>query len=509
MISDVLVCGSGSAGLMVALALKKKAPQLRVRIVRDPGIGVIGVGEGTTMNFPNFIFDYLGIRKKDFYRMAEPSWKLGIRFKWGPRGKFDFTFTPQLDARRVELPRPNGFYCHDEFSAVDLPSALMDAGKVFPAQANGCPNIQPWHGFHIENDKLVETLERFAIGWGCEIIDGCVTGTERNDQGVKAVCLEDGRKLEADLFVDCSGFRSELLGKTLAEPFESFGNTLFCDRAVVGGWERSDEPILPYTTAEQMSSGWCWRIEHEHHINRGYVYCADLISDDEAEAEFRRLNPKLREQSRIVKFRSGCYRRGWVDTVVAIGNAFGFVEPLEATALSNVVTQIQLLVEVLLQCEMVPTPLVRSLYNDASYQNWHEIRDFLGLHYKLNTSLDTPFWKRCREETDLSGLQAFLEFYEENGPTGLGRYHLGANSGNFSKEVAFGLEGHLVMMVGQKAPYRHHRQAPPEQWVIWERGCQQNRSAAQTAMTIEQAFQYVRHPGWEWFGDQDKIAFEG
>lgn len=509
MISDVLVCGSGSAGLMVALALKKKAPQLRVRIVRDPGIGVIGVGEGTTMNFPNLIFDYIGIRKKDFYRMAEPSWKLGIRFKWGPRGKFDFTFSPQLDARRVGLPRPNGYYCDDEFSAVDLPSALMDEGKVFPRQENGCPNIQPWHGFHIENDKLVETLEKFAVAWGIEIIDGRVTGTERGEHGIKAVCLEDGRKLEADFFVDSSGFRSELLGKTLAEPFVSFDKTLFCDRAVVGGWDRTNEPILPYTTAEEMSTGWCWQIEHEHHINRGYVYCSDMISDDEAEAEFRRLNPKLRDKTRIVKFSSGCYRRGWVENVVALGNSFGFVEPLEATALSNVVSQIQMLVEMLLQCGMDPTPGVRSMYNDASYQNWLEIRDFLGLHYQLNTSLDTPFWKRCREETDLSGLQKLLDFYEENGPTGLCRYRIGTTSNAFSKEGAFGLEGHLVMLVGQKAPYRNRSQPTQEELAIWERGQQQNIAAAKAGMTIEEAMQYVRHPGWEWHGDKEKAAYEG
>src|SRR5688500_16611524 len=151
MIKNVLVLGAGSAGLIAALSIKKKIPQLNVRVVRSPDIGVIGVGEGTTPNFPRHIFDYLGISRKHFYDLAEPTWKLGIRFLWGERGRFDYTFAPQLDLHFGDLPRPNGFYCDDEFSSVDITSALMREGKAFGRQANGAPDIQPWHAFHIEN----------------------------------------------------------------------------------------------------------------------------------------------------------------------------------------------------------------------------------------------------------------------------------------------------------------------------------------------------------------------
>ena len=125
MISSILVLGSGSAGLLAAISLKLKIPQLKVTVVRSPEIGTIGVGEGTTPNFPRHLFDYLKISRKHFYAMAEPTWKLGIRFLWGPRGRFDYTFSKQLDAHWSDLPRPNGFYCNEEFRSVDLPSALM------------------------------------------------------------------------------------------------------------------------------------------------------------------------------------------------------------------------------------------------------------------------------------------------------------------------------------------------------------------------------------------------
>ncbi|MBB5350775.1 tryptophan halogenase [Haloferula luteola] len=500
MIQKVLVVGSGSAGLIAALSLKKKIPRLEVKIVRDPDLGVIGVGEGTTPNFPTHLFDYLGISRGEFYRRAEPTWKLGIRFDWGPRGRFDYTFGRQLDSHWPGLERPVGFYCDDEFSHVDLPAALMREDKVFLRQANGCPDIQPWHAFHIENEKFVEVLESYAAEWGVEITDGKLVSTEQDATGITALVLGDGRRLEADFFVDASGFRSELMGRALEEPFEPFDKTLFCDRAVVGGWERTREPILPYTTAEQMDVGWCWRIEHEHRINRGYVYCSDMISDEEAAAEFRRKNPKAPESPRVVRFRSGAYQRMWVKNVVAIGNAAGFVEPLEATALMVVCSHSRTLIDFLLHCELEPTPSMVALYNEQASEGWKDIRDFLGLHYQLNTAGKTDFWRRCREETDLSGIASLLEFYRENGPTGFCRYRTGRTNSDF------GIEGYLVMLVGQQAPYEKRHPATPEETTLWRQRREQLAKAASGGLTVAEALAYIRHPAWEWHGDSRRKA---
>ncbi|MDB6149873.1 MAG: FAD-dependent oxidoreductase [Chthoniobacter sp.] len=496
MIKSILVVGSGSAGLIAAISLKRKLPQLTIRIVRSPEIGVIGVGEGTTPNFPKHIFDYLGITRKRFYALAEPTWKLGIRFLWGPRGRFDYTFDQQLDRQWSDLSMPNGYYCDEEFRSVSLPGALMWHGKAFPRQPNNCPDIQGWHAFHIENAKFVEVLEILARENEVEILDGKVVGSDRLPEGgIAAVHLEDGRRLEADFFVDCSGFRSELLGRTLEEPFASFDRSLFCDRAVVGGWERTDEPILPYTTAETMDAGWAWQIEHEHHINRGYVYCSQAISDDKAAAEFLRKNPKAPSSPRVVKFRSGCYRRMWVENVVAIGNSGGFVEPLEATALMMVCGHVQTLLEMLSRSRLEPTPTWRSLYNDLAAQGWTDIRDFLALHYKLNTALDTPFWRHCQEDTDVSNIASLLEFYAENGPTGFCRYRLSRS------ENDFGVEGYLVMLVGNRAPYRARHTPSEAERRAWAQHRAQVDAAARTGLDVQETLSYIRHPGWEWHAD--------
>ena len=493
MIKNILVLGAGSAGLIAAISLKRKIPHLAIRVVRSPDIGVIGVGEGTTPNFPRHLFDYLGISRKRFYELAEPTWKLGIRFLWGPRGHFDYTFNQQLDAHWTDLPQPNGYYCDEDFTNASVPAALMAMGKAFPRQANGCPDIQPWHAFHIENKKFVDVLEIVARENGVEFIDGKVTGSDRLPEGgIAAVHLEDGQRLEADFFVDSSGFRSELLGKALEEPFISFDRSLFCDRAVVGGWDRTDEPILPYTTAETMDSGWAWQIEHEHHINRGYVYSSQAISDDEAAAEFLRKNPKAPKSPRVVKFRSGCYRRQWVENVVAIGNAGGFVEPLEATALMIVCSHTQTLVDFLLHSVLEPTDTMRALYNDLTAASWSDIRDFLALHYKVNTALDTPFWQHCRADTDVSGIAGLLEFYAENGPTGFCRYRLPRT------ENDFGVEGFLVMLVGNRVPYNKKHAATAAERQTWERHRASFMAEARTGLDVKETLAFIRHPRWQW-----------
>lgn len=153
-------------------------------------------------------------------------------------------------------------------------------------------------------------------------------------------------------------------------------------------------------------------------MNRGYVYSSQFISDDQAAAEFLRKNPKAPQSPRVVKFRTGCYKRQWVENVVAIGNAGGFVEPLEATALMIICGNIQMLMEILNRSLFQPTPGMRTILNQYTGKSWGDIRDFLAVHYQLNTALDTPFWQHCRADADLGGAAALVDFYQENGPNG-------------------------------------------------------------------------------------------
>ena len=262
--------------------------------------------------------------------------------------------------------------------------------------------------------------------------------------------LASGQLLSADLYVDCSGFRSLLLGKTLKEPFTPFASTLFCDRAVVGSWMRGDEVIKPYTTAETMSAGWCWRIEHPDCINRGYVYSSSFIDDERAESELHgQRTPKLLD-TRLVRFLLRPeFERAWVKNVVAIGNAAGFVEPLESTGLAVICDSARILAGCLYECDRAPRPSYVNHYNQGIFsQGWDATRDFLGIHYKFNTRYATPFWQAARADTVLGPVQELIEFYQENGPTAIFRHNL------LSPNSIFGMEGYLALLIGQKVPYR-------------------------------------------------------
>jgi tryptophan halogenase len=496
MFKRVVILGGGSAGFIAALALKSKLRHLEVLVIRSKEIGIIGVGEGSTPTMTRFLHEYLGTNLKKFFAVAQPTWKLGLRFLWGPRPYFNYTFSfNQMSGELKSLPRSRAYYCADEMEYEDPLSALMSHDRVFERKTNGDPLLHSSIAYHFENEKFVRFLEDYAVALGVTIMDDKVMEVEQGEEGVAALRLESGRRETADLYLDASGFASVLLGKTLAEPFVSYARTLFCDRAVVGGWDRKDPEdmvIKPYTTCETMNCGWCWQIEHENRINRGYVYSSGFISDEEAEKEFRMKNPKV-GPTRMVRFISGRYRNHWVKNVVAIGNACGFVEPLEATALGIIAGQCSILAETIRELGGDVTPTVRRQFNRYEALIWDDIRDFLSLHYRFNRRLDTPFWRHCREATDLAGAAELVEVYQENGPSIWLRLH-----STIEKASQFGTNGYLALLIGQKVPYRRPYQPSADELKIWSAERQKNKSMALRALTVRETLEKIRSPNWEW-----------
>lgn len=491
MIQSVLVVGGGSAGLLAALILKKRFPALPVTVVRSSEMGVIGVGESTTVAIPRILHGYLELDPSEFYRKVLPSWKLGIRFLWGSRPFFDYTFGQQLDWKWDELSRPNGYYCDEDFSYVDASSALMSHNKAFARQQNGLPHVQPNFGYHIENRRFVSYLEEMAIVRHIEVIDAEVTGATQDDRGVTGVTLADGRTLTADLYIDCTGFRSMLIRDTLGEPYRSFQSTLFCDRAVVGTWQREDEEILPYTKAETMSAGWCWQIDHPDCIMRGNVYSSAFISDEDAEQEFRTKNPKV-TGTRIVRFSSGRHERLWVKNVVAVGNSGGFVEPLESTALAVICDAARILAGCLHECDRSPNAAHVRQYNLLMGRVWDTIRDFLGIHYKFNTRYDTPFWQAARADTELGPVQELIDYYQACGPSNFYRLNFIPNHDLFT------LEGYLALLVGQRVPYENRHTPTAEERRLWESVRARHRAIGENGVDVKEALQVVMSPDCRW-----------
>ena len=399
-----------------------------------------------------------------------------------------------IRSRLDGLRRSNGFYFEKDFSDANLSAALMRRDKVFAPTADG-KKVLPvtTTPYHIENANLIAYLEWRAAQDGVRFRDGTVSDVHLHNGRVARLMIEGGGEVSGDFFVDASGFHSRLIGKTCGEPFVDFSDVLFCDRAVIGPRERAEgEVIHPYTTAETMDHGWCWQIDHEHHVNRGYVYCSAFVSDEDAEAEFRRQNPKV-EKTRIVKFRSGHYRRAWVNNVVAVGNACGFVEPLEATALAVICSQCRTLATCLKESDMRPTESMIHLYNEFVAGIWREVRDFLAVHYRFNTRRDTPFWRHCREKTPLGAAEPLVEFYKENGPSLVPKTEL------VSVRSYFGIDGFYSMLLGMKVPHARVLEPTPQEQQIWAQYKAGLVRRAEAGIGVAQALALLRNPSTPWF----------
>ena len=192
----------------------------------------------------------------------------------------------------------------------------------------------------------------------------------------------------------------------------------------------------------------------------------------------------------MVRFRSFRHERLWVGNVVGIGNASGFVEPLEATALQVICVQSSTLADVTEGRAAGANAIDDRVYNTYNTEQWDDIRDFLAVHYKFNTRLDTPFWRACRADIPLGSAEPIVEFYRENGPSALLTGIL------IHPTNSFGLEGYLAMLVGQQVPHGKVYQAPPDELRAWSERCGNYARQAQASMSVEECLGKLRQARW-------------
>jgi len=491
---SVLILGGGSAGFLSALTFRAMLPEVKVTVLHSTGIPVIGVGESTTRALPAFLHGVLRLDRKDFYQAVRPIWKVGQRLDWGAkdRSHFNYPFDAYLTNKRPELRMANMHYCLHDMADSGLCYSQMDQMRspVF-VDPLGRVTIRETFGYHIENKRFLDFLEKTARDRGVEIIDAQVREVLQGEGGdVDALSLKDGGMVKADIYVDCSGFRSLLLKETMGEKYVSFDNALFVDSAAVGSWKR-DTPIIPYTKANTMEHGWCWNIEFTEHITRGYVFSSQFCSDEEAIRELKEKNPRLGDDIRVIRFPSGRFENFWVKNVIAIGNSSGFVEPLEATALQLIVEQLRFVTKALVDCEGDVPGAMRDYENFRYRARWDDVRDFLALHYKFNYQSDSPFWRHAREHTSLGKAEEFVDYYVNAGPSILSLGMIGDRS-------IFGFDGYMNMLLGQKVPTRRPPQLTEADIAGWKQHQADVRARAAKALTAEKALELVHSPSFNW-----------
>ena len=416
---NIVILGGGTAGWMTANLLQKKWRQrgIQISVVESPDIGIIGVGEGSTPLLKEF-FDSLEISESEWMPQCNATYKNGISFNdWSTVPGYESYFHPfpcSLDFatfgflyKYTELRRKGAdVLAHpNRFSLM----AGLTERKLAPLPAENFP-FHFQYGYHFDSVLIGKFLREKAKESGVSHIEATVEKVEQESDGsVKSLLLNTGQILSGDFFVDCSGFASILLQKTLKVPFVSFSENLFNDSAVAIPTDIETE-IPAETLSTALSNGWAWKIPLTNRFGNGYVFSSKYCSPDEAETELRsHLNILESDvEARHLKMKVGRVQETWAKNCVAVGLSQGFIEPLEATALQFVYSTIEQFSQALEEGNF--SGKNRDEFNARMNANFEGVRDYIVLHYKTNSRSDSQYWIDNRENQKISdNLRAMIE----------------------------------------------------------------------------------------------------
>ncbi|MCE4556651.1 tryptophan halogenase family protein [Roseateles cellulosilyticus] len=431
-IRRIVIVGGGSAGWMTAAPLGQvfgtqpggppNPVGCEIVLVESPDIGTVGVGEATLPSIRHYN-DTLGLDNAEFMRKTQATFKLGIEFNdWGHLGNRFFHgfggFGPAIVNRSsvahwLRLSRAGGMRSYEEWSVATQMArrnrfAMPDAGP--PSAANAYS-----YAFHFDAGLYAAYLRDYAMARGVKREEGTIVdvSVRPGDGFVTAVTLADGRRIEGDLFIDCSGFRALLIDGVCQVGYHDWTHWLPCDSAQAVPCARV-EPLTPYTMSTARSAGWQWRIPLQHRTGNGHVYCSGYTSDEEAgRVLMQHVDGAALGEPRQLRFKTGMRHKIWDRNVVSIGLASGFLEPLESTSLSLVIHGVSALVE-LFPNRACERHLVQE-YNRRMARQYESIRDFIILHYKQTRRDDSDFWRYCAHMSIPETLAHQMAIFRRNG----------------------------------------------------------------------------------------------
>jgi len=420
----VVIVGGGTAGWMTAAALAKLLPgRCDIRLIESAEIGIVGVGEATLPHIRAFN-ERLGIREADFMSRTRGTFKLGIEFRdWGKigdsyvhpfgtfgrgRGEVDFHhYWTRLKLMGADVPPIGDF----SFACTMARMNRFELPSADPASLSSTFG----YAYQFDATLFAPYLRSIAEALGVHRTEGMVVDVTRDGESgdIASITLRGGEVIAGDLFVDCSGFRSLLLGGALQESFEDWSHWLPADRAMAMPCRTRTE-VTPYTSAVAMPAGWRWRIPLQHRTGNGYVYSSAFLSDDdaamalEAAVEGEPIAPP-----RPLRFRAGRRARSWAHNCVAIGLASGFLEPLESTSIYLAQAAITALIELFPETRV--SSIDRDEFNRIIDFEYDRIRDFLILHYHATTRDDSPFWDYVRTMRVPDSLVEKMDLFRRRG----------------------------------------------------------------------------------------------
>jgi tryptophan 7-halogenase len=420
---NIVIAGGGTAGWMAAAALSRFHSNgvTKVTLVESDEIGIIGVGEATIPPIKSFNA-MLGIDEDEFVAATKGSFKLGIEFEgWRVTGE---SYLHPFGAYGSDI---NGVKFHNfwvKLRAEGLSNSISEYNMSAVAAMHNRfdrPNGNPGtplsmldYAYHFDAGLYAGFLRGFAEAHGVRRREGKIIRVEKrgSDGFIEAIMLEDGSRIEGDLFIDCSGFRGLLIEETLKTGYEDWSHWLPCNRALAVPSART-EPLLPYTRSTARAAGWQWRIPLQHRTGNGHVFCSDFMGDDEAcSILLANLDGEALAEPRLLHFQTGRRKKAWTANCIALGLASGFMEPLESTSIHLIQSGISKLLA--LFPDQGFADVERDEYNRLTQIQWEHIRDFLILHYARNDRPES-FWKRCAEMAIPETLARKIALFEGKG----------------------------------------------------------------------------------------------
>ena len=415
-VEKVVVVGGGTAGWTAAAAIARLiGVNLNVVLVESDAIGTVGVGEATVPPFRT-MHRLLKIDEAEFLAKTQGTIKLGISFEnWRDVGHeyiHSFGVTGQgcwaagfqhfwLKAKQL------GF--GDDFSRYAPELMAARAGRFGFLQQDPLS-----YAYHLDATAYAGLLRQQAEEDGVTRIEGKIVDVNRTESGdISAVVLESGQAVEGDLFIDCSGFVSLLMDKTLGTEFEDWTHWLPCDRAIAVQTAAVNEPI-PYTRSIARESGWQWRIPLQTRVGNGLVYCSEFMSEDEArDTLLANIEGDLITEPRVLRFRTGQRAKHWNHNCIGLGLASGFLEPLESTSIHLIQRGVIRLLQLFPYAGIIESD--RAEFNRQMDAEFRFIRDFIIMHYHVTERTDSEFWRRCRDMDVPDELQHRLELFRDSG----------------------------------------------------------------------------------------------
>jgi len=419
-VNEILIVGGGDVGLMTALQLNNHLSDIDIWVVDDFDQPVPNIGKSTYAAIKPILHDSCNISRNRFINEVRPVWKLSLDFQsWFGCDQFHLPFDSNtvLISNNYEKSKEEFLYRYKKNNMMTRGVALAESNKTpFYRREDGVLS-QPYGGdaYHLSPNRFNPFLKKVSTERGIKVINNEITEIEVENNSIEYVASDQSRYY-SDLYIDATGFNRSLIGE-LGNEFKEFGTYL--DSAVVATLPIELQDIVPSTVIRSADAGWGWQIDTIDGRDVGYVYSSTHTNKKDATEVLIDWYPDVQENNiREYNFTSGRLTQAWVNNCVAIGNAYGFVEPLQSTSLTVAGTQGSKLAQLLNRQDKVITVDVRKISNNIVSSIWHNIDQFIQMHYKYipDHQQDTEFIKDMVDLTADSSLFA-EEVYHSSGYT--------------------------------------------------------------------------------------------